>query len=164
MKKLLLPLLLCSAACCLADEFSIRNNNALASSQASLFDQNTGSGKLLQLRYQCNLPHNLYAVGAVGAFYQKDYDKTSAYTTEVGIGFQVTTGNVRAYVEQTEAYFNPPSHFSKFETGMHYGLSLLDETTKATLGVERTHYSNGNSDPSANPSFDATGLVLGWRF
>lgn len=136
-----------------ADELGLRYNN--------LGNFEFSGGKIMQIKFDHNLNRNIYLEGALGPYYYSDFDTLSGFTQELSPGLQISSGSIRAKLSQGLAYISGAS-IPTMEFVTHLSLLLVDNESGASLGLERTHYSNGQSNNS-NLGLDMTGLVMDFK-
>lgn len=143
-----------------ADDLGLRYNNYV-NPYAGLFDFVPQGQKLLEAKYDWEPYRFFYLESAAGEFFQQDFNSGTSLVSEVSPGVRVQAGPVIVKLSQGLIYMPFVQGESSVQFITHFGLSLEDPVSKVSIGLERTHISNGNS--SSNAAMDFTGLTIGAR-
>lgn len=139
-----------------ADEIGFRYNNTVDST--GMFDTGfSNAGKLLQLKYDWDYDANFFIEGASGAYFSGDLNSPAYWVSEASVGAKVSMGPVTIRISQGAGVFVLAQSPTEFPT--HLGVDFTDLRTGFSIGLERSHYSNGSSG-----GYDMTGLVLSTHF
>lgn len=136
-----------------ADELGFRYNN-LGTNTLEF-----SGGKITEITYNHALHRNVFLEFAAGPYFYNDFDHATSFIGECSPGLQVRSGDVRVRLSQGVAYV-PYSELPALEYATHISISLIDPKTNVSIGLERSHYSNGKSEAS-NTGLDMTGLIIG---
>lgn len=131
-----------------------------------IFDLNpSGGGKILEATYTIEpiggtYAKNVFIQGALGRYFREDFDSKSLWVIEASPGLQAQAGPIRVRLSQGVTIFNETGNYIQF--GTHFGIEFISESG-ISIGVERTHYSNGVSGSNAG-GYNLTGFTMGVQF
>jgi hypothetical protein len=153
-----------------ADELGIRYNNAVPSGSGMLYWSPDYAGKLVEAYYdrepwanQNNLMKNIYIEGAIGSYWAGDFlDYATSGVAELSPGIKVSVGPVNVKLSQGIAVIPTAPCVTPIQFVTHLGVELQDTTSHISIGLEQTHFSNG--DYAASKSLDFGGFTIGYHF
>lgn len=139
-----------------ADDIGLRYNNYVDSS--GLFNFQPAGQKLLEAKYDWDATKWFYVEGATGEYFANDFNQATSLVAEISPGVKVQAGPVVFKVSQGMVCLPWVVGQSTIQFITHISLAIEQSDTGVSLGLERTHISNGDSSSTSGLNF--TGIVL----